>query len=111
MRGDRSTPAFRMEHMIDASDYGWGYMTFWGASGLILGCLLPWVDGMWERSFGDGSNGEAIETESDAGKNLRRKTDWALAVRGIGIFVGIAYAIVSFLHSPDSIGYNGRAPS
>ncbi|KAI0911581.1 hypothetical protein F4823DRAFT_297517 [Ustulina deusta] len=93
VRGDRSTPAFRMEHMIDASDYGWGYMTFWGASGLILGCLLPWVDGMWERSFGDGSNGEAIETESDAGKNLRRKTDWALAVRGIGIFVGIAYAI------------------
>ncbi|GAW21767.1 hypothetical protein ANO14919_112920 [Xylariales sp. No.14919] len=86
VRESRSTPAFRMEHMINTSDYGWGYMTFWGASGLILGCLLPWVDGFWERSIGDGNSGEAIEVE-------RRKTDWALAVRGIGIFIGIAYAI------------------
>ncbi|KAI1425963.1 hypothetical protein F5Y12DRAFT_314637 [Xylaria sp. FL1777] len=88
VRADRSTPAFRM-----TSNYSWGYMTFWGASGLTLGCLLPWVDGMWERSIGDGNSEGAIEAENDTGKNLRRKTDWALAVRGIGIFVGIAYAI------------------
>ncbi|KAI0540791.1 insulin-induced protein-domain-containing protein [Xylaria digitata] len=89
VRGDRSTPAFHMENMINASNYGWGYMAFWGASGLLLGCLLPWVDGFWERSIGNGNSGETIETEGD----LRRKTDWALAVRGIGIFIGIAYAI------------------
>lgn len=93
VRGSRPAEAFRMEHMVNASNYGWGYMAFWGASGLSLGCLLPWVDGFWENSFGDSSSGEAIETEGDATKNLRRQTDWALAVRGMGIFVGIAYAI------------------
>ncbi|TGJ85289.1 hypothetical protein E0Z10_g3432 [Xylaria hypoxylon] len=93
VREGRSTSAFRMEHVINVSGYTWGYMTFWGATGLTLGCLLPWVDGVWERSTGNGSSGEVIETEGEAGNNLRRKTDWALAVRGIGIFIGIAYAI------------------
>lgn len=102
VRGSRPAEAFRMEHMVNASNYGWGYMAFWGASGLSLGCLLPWVDGFWENSFGDSSSGEAIETEGDATKNLRRQTDWALAVRGMGIFVGIAYAIVSSIVSFSS---------
>ncbi|KAI8952342.1 hypothetical protein F4801DRAFT_226166 [Xylaria longipes] len=93
VRGSHSTTAFRMEHMVDGSNYSWGYMTFWGVSGLILGILLPWVDGIWERSFEDGSSGDAIETGGDTSKNLRRHTDWAVAVRVIGIFIGIAYAI------------------
>ncbi|GAP89206.1 putative insig domain-containing protein [Rosellinia necatrix] len=92
VRGSRSATTFRMEHVMDASNYGWGYMAFWGAAGLILGCLLPWVDGYWERSC-EPDKAEAIETDGDATKNMRRKTDWALAVRGIGIFIGIAYAI------------------
>ncbi|KAI1819330.1 hypothetical protein F4861DRAFT_527377 [Xylaria intraflava] len=94
VRGSRSSEAFRMEHMIDTSNYGWGYMTFWGASGLVLGCLLPWVDGFWERSLGNqGSGDSTIEAEGDAKNSRMRQTDWALAVRGIGIFIGIAYAI------------------
>ncbi|KAI1306313.1 insulin-induced protein-domain-containing protein [Xylaria venustula] len=93
VRGGRSTPAFRVDHVINASKYSWSYTAFWAASGLTLGCLLPWIDGMWERSTGDGNTGETIETDSDSSKKLRRKTDWALAVRGIGIFIGIAYAI------------------
>ena len=103
VRGDRSLPAFRM---INTSGYGWGYMAFWGASGLILGCLLPYVDSLWEGSIGGVDSGDVSETESDGGKNLRRKTDWALAVRGIGIFIGIAYAIVSI--SPDAVGHSKR---
>lgn len=90
VKGGHST-AFLVEHMIDTSNYGWGYMTFWGASGLVLGCLLPWVDGVWDRS--SVNDGVVIDTEGDASKNMRRKPDWALAVRGIGIFIGIAYAI------------------
>ncbi|KAI0976210.1 insulin-induced protein-domain-containing protein [Xylaria arbuscula] len=93
VRGDRSTPAFRVDHVINASKYSWSYMAFWAASGLTLGCLLPWIDGIWDAPTGEGNSGEAIETEGDSGKKLRRKTDWALAVRGIGIFIGIAYAI------------------
>ncbi|KAI1110254.1 hypothetical protein F5Y14DRAFT_429576 [Nemania sp. NC0429] len=97
VRGNRSTAAFRMEHMINGSNCGWGYLAFWGVSGLSLGCLLPYVDGIWEEYVEKGSSGDATETDSGVIKNLRRKTDWALAVRGVGIFIGIAYAIVSFV--------------
>lgn len=92
VRGSRSPAAFGMEH-TSGSNYGWGYMAFWGASGLVLGCLLPYVDGIWEDYFGIGSSGHAMGTEGGVIKNVRPKTDWALAVRGIGIFIGIAYAI------------------
>ncbi|KAI3337141.1 hypothetical protein HD806DRAFT_28860 [Xylariaceae sp. AK1471] len=93
VRGNRSSAAFRVEHMIKASNYGWGYMAFWGASGLVLGCLLPWFDGIWERASEQDSSEDVAVTEGNAGKNKRRDTDWTLAVRGIGIFIGIAYAI------------------
>ncbi|KAI1432298.1 hypothetical protein GGR50DRAFT_616432 [Xylaria sp. CBS 124048] len=85
--------SFTMGHIISTSGYDWGYMTFWGASGLIMGCLLPWVDNLWERSFGKQISGDMVETEGDANNSGRPKTDWTLAVRGIGIFIGIAYAI------------------
>lgn len=80
------------------------YMAFWGMSGVAMGCLLPWFDGIWERAFGQdeevveesesmGAGGEGVE------KQPQSCTDWALAIRGIGAFVGIAFAIVSFSFS------------
>ncbi|KAI0190303.1 hypothetical protein F4808DRAFT_29898 [Astrocystis sublimbata] len=94
VRGRRSTEDFRMgQVMRGSSNHSWSFMAFWGMSGLILGCLLPWFDGIWERSTDDSSSGCAIETEGDTKTNLRRHTDWAVAVRVIGIFIGIAYAI------------------
>lgn len=32
--------------------YGWRYLTFWGAAGVVLGRLLPWFDQVWEEAFG-----------------------------------------------------------
>ncbi|KAK3956896.1 insulin-induced protein-domain-containing protein [Pseudoneurospora amorphoporcata] len=32
--------------------YGWRYLTFWGAAGVVLGRLLPWFDQVWEETFG-----------------------------------------------------------
>ncbi|KAI8628671.1 hypothetical protein F5Y19DRAFT_436762, partial [Xylariaceae sp. FL1651] len=100
VQDSRTSVAFRMEHMIKAASYDWGYLAFWGASGLILGCLLPWFDGIWESAFGQGSNENAMETSAEytpgsdgVAKDQRRNTDWALAVRGIGMFIGIAFAI------------------
>lgn len=78
----------------------WRYMAFWGASGVVMGGLLPWFDSIWERAFG--REDVAVEAmaehslaEDKAGKESASFTDWALAVRGIGAFVGIAFAIVS----------------
>ncbi|KAI1773672.1 insulin-induced protein-domain-containing protein [Hypoxylon cercidicola] len=87
----------QMEDMIKTADggYDWRYMAFWGISGVAMGCLLPWFDGIWERAFGydDESIEELSEAEENAKKDPASCTDWALAVRGIGALVGIAFAI------------------
>jgi len=51
------------------------YLVFWGLAGVGLGSLLPWLDG----------------NEGGAARDAMR--DWNPAVRSIGAFVGIAYAI------------------
>ncbi|KAL8767474.1 MAG: hypothetical protein Q9209_006060 [Squamulea sp. 1 TL-2023] len=90
--------------------YTWQYLAFWGVAGVLLGRLLPWIDIFWERTLGDKNNGEAPSAASedttshdgsDAGSersNSRFESmlgaDWNPAVRSIGAFVGIAFAIV-----------------
>ncbi|CAJ2507057.1 Uu.00g082430.m01.CDS01 [Anthostomella pinea] len=96
----RSVGAFRMESIVGPSGCDWRYMAFWAASGLVLGSLLPWFDGVWEGAFG---GEEVVDIASEAGDADKEPgtgagvgvggTDWALAVRGIGMFVGIAFAI------------------
>ncbi|KAI1456739.1 insulin-induced protein-domain-containing protein [Annulohypoxylon moriforme] len=80
------------------SNYDFGGLTFWGVSAVVMGSLLPWIDGMWERAIG--CDEVAVESAADhsmsgdvAEKESASSTDWALAVRGIGAFVGIAFAI------------------
>lgn len=67
----------------------WKYLTFWGIAGVGLGSLLPWFDGLWEDTFG--SDPDQGVTDKEAGPG----TDWALVMRAVGAFVGIAFAIVS----------------
>jgi hypothetical protein len=69
-------------------------LTFWGLAGVALGALFPWFDRVWENSFGD-SGDEAVLENSASAKDDDPSTDWALAVRAIGAFVGIVFAIVS----------------
>ncbi|KAI0892856.1 insulin-induced protein-domain-containing protein [Annulohypoxylon nitens] len=80
------------------SSYDFGGLTFWGVSAVVMGSLLPWIDGVWERIIG--GTDAAVESAVDhsmggdiAEKGPATSTDWALAVRGIGAFVGIAFAI------------------
>ncbi|KAI1766055.1 insulin-induced protein-domain-containing protein [Hypoxylon sp. FL1150] len=91
----------QVEDVLKAASggYGWRYMAFWGLSGVAMGCLLPWFDGLWERVFGR-EDDEAVEEQSvvaaaegGAEKDPASCTDWALAIRGIGALVGIAFAI------------------
>ena len=90
--------------------YSWRYLAFWGVAGVILGKLLPWVDIFWEESLkdephtaepvvsaeekklGDGKGDEDERSDSTLDGSLA--ADWNPAVRSIGAFIGIAFAIV-----------------
>lgn len=99
----------------------WGYLIGWGGVGVLIGGLLPWVDILWEEVLGNNKDVFAVKTlperpvsrgrapgdgrECDDGdeRPLSRSgsglgADWNPVVRGIGAFVGIAFAIVC-IHS------------
>ncbi|KAK6509041.1 hypothetical protein TWF481_003806 [Arthrobotrys musiformis] len=81
-----------------------GYLVSWGFAAVVLGGLLPWVDRVWEEyvwesgsddddSKGKVGNGNAVG--GGVGETGVITPGWNPAVRSIGAFVGIAYAIVS----------------
>ncbi|EPS39360.1 hypothetical protein H072_6860 [Dactylellina haptotyla CBS 200.50] len=83
-----------------------GYLALWGFASVVLGSIMPWADGMWEdylwesgnNSSGKQQNGRTpvpVISVSDAedAKSLDVTPVWNPAVRSIGAFVGIAYAI------------------
>ncbi|KAK7750995.1 hypothetical protein SLS62_007128 [Diatrype stigma] len=154
---------FRPSSTTTTNCYDWKYMAFWGVSGVVLGGLLPWFDGVWDRAtaLGGGGGGRQQQQQVDDGESAiavnggrrrqkqRRRSartsssgmnqkvdggvlsgagvggaggafggsplstlsgkgqgegamveeaavpgpDWSLAVRGIGAFAGIAFAI------------------
>ncbi|KAL8854198.1 MAG: hypothetical protein Q9221_000912 [Calogaya cf. arnoldii] len=91
----------------------WRYLAFWGVAGVLLGRLLPCIDIFWERTLGDKDQGIAPwaasddarsqEGSDDGSERLNSRfesvlgADWTPAVRSIGAFVGIAFAIVRAL--------------
>jgi hypothetical protein len=76
---DRSplSPVKAVGMAVEFDRWSTTYLVFWGLAGVGLGSLLPWLDG----------------NEGGAARDAKR--DWNPAVRSIGAFVGIAYAIVS----------------
>ncbi|KAI1393210.1 uncharacterized protein F4822DRAFT_383853 [Hypoxylon trugodes] len=97
------TGTFQMDDVLHGGSGGYDAksMAFWGISAVVMGCLLPWFDNVWERTFG--REEEAIESAGEhtmAADHVEDdsscSTDWPLAVRGIGAFIGIAFAIVGF---------------
>ncbi|KAI1102649.1 insulin-induced protein-domain-containing protein [Jackrogersella minutella] len=96
----RVVDAFQMDGVLKGTDgsYNWLDMAFWGMSAIVMGSLLPWLDGIWEQTFG--REDVAVESAADhtAGQDCVTEeptsfTDWPLAVRGVGAFIGIAFAI------------------
>ena len=88
----------------------WEYLVSWGVAGLVLGSLLPRVDTFFgdvlEEEHGKTTRGKTSPEEKD-GNNAASSSplsqsslgaDWFPAVRSIGVFVGIAFAIVSPTH-------------
>ncbi|KAK6357533.1 hypothetical protein TWF718_001842 [Orbilia javanica] len=79
-----------------------GYLVSWGIAAVVLGSLLPWVDGIWEEYVWESGSDEDDKRDGKEGNGSaggvtgeeREVTPgWNPAVRSIGAFVGIAYAI------------------
>lgn len=95
---ERAWAPFPVDGIIKPN-YSSEYLACWGVFGVVLGSLLPWCDGKWEQVF------EEVESDDDEAVQDGEApgTDWALVVRGVGAFVGIAFAIVSPLPSLSSL--------
>lgn len=93
---------------IDRSS--WRYLILWGIVGICIGELLPWVDAFWNEtmyknkdsapSTASSKNLRPSSSTSDEDERLTTNfmngvvADWSSVVRGIGAFIGIAFAIV-----------------
>ena len=93
----------------------WQYMVFWGLSGVAMGNMLPWFDVLFEDSTSaadraldqqkPGINRAEMERRRESVASRRESVVesvdedglavWFPAVRGIGVFIGIGFAIVS----------------
>ncbi|KAK0716490.1 insulin-induced protein-domain-containing protein [Apiosordaria backusii] len=78
----------------------WRYLLFWGASGVLLGCLLPWFDQFFIPTAAKGNKFSAKQLPSspqqqqqNEREGRQREADYVLVIRSIGVFVGIVFAI------------------
>lgn len=80
------------------------YYLVWALIGVLLGNALPMVDTLWDEQFGDAT--EQPPTRDRRSQNSTNQSGssladsdlgpiWYSAVRSIGAFVGIAFAVVS----------------
>lgn len=75
--------------------YGsWQYLGFWGLTGVAIGNVLPLLD-----SCLDGAVGRTAQEkqQSNGQESSELALSWPAVVRSVGAFVGIAFAMVSFL--------------
>ncbi|KAK4186641.1 insulin-induced protein-domain-containing protein [Podospora australis] len=87
-------------HQQPPTSLNWRYLTFWGAAGVALGCLLPWFDRFFSKpsrtatasSIHQGKRGTASPAARER-QGLGQEADWPLVIRSIGAFVGIVFAI------------------
>lgn len=101
LHDDQRLAPVKVDH-IDR--YSWRYLIIWGTAGVILGSLLPWMDLLWwdpveeTQSRQPGTPKLSTIEGGEAGErpdSIYGSANWNQTVRGIGAFVGIAFAIVS----------------
>lgn len=100
LHDDQRLAPVKVDH-IDR--YSWRYLILWGTAGVILGGLLPWIDLLWEVPV-ENTQARQPQTptsspieggeEDESPSSSSGSANWNQTVRGIGAFVGIAYAIV-----------------
>jgi hypothetical protein len=88
--------------------YNGSYLELWGfgLTGVALGALQPWFDGLWDNLFGSESEEVGINSKEslpEASKQAAPDTDWALVMRAVGVFVGVVFAVVSLKTVPSVV--------
>lgn len=76
----------------------WRYVIYWGVAGALAGNLIPWL----EMLLGGDEVGyvrQEVEEQEQESETVQTTfwNDWSQPLRGIGVFIGIAYAIVCYL--------------
>jgi hypothetical protein len=74
--------------------YGsWEYLGFWGVAGIVLGNVLPGLD-LFSEDVTVNNDKQPNRSSSDE-ENEERTLSWVAAVRSVGAFVGVAFAMVN----------------
>ncbi|KAI9739543.1 MAG: hypothetical protein M1834_006259 [Cirrosporium novae-zelandiae] len=88
----------------------WPYLVLWGSAGVGLGHLLPMIDILWAGMLGADEKKPPIKrtrfetTQVGSSSGIEEEeeqnwpfgdtgAEWGRAVRGIGVFVGVSFAI------------------
>lgn len=74
----------------------WQYLAFWGLAGVAFGNILPWLDDFYNVALAGklGVSPSASAKVAQASSD-ERTLSWNAAVRSVGAFVGIVFAMVS----------------
>lgn len=75
---------------IDRNSYR--YLVGWGVAGVAFAFVLPWLDNLFE-SGAPGARVLNRSAEKEQSSDSSRVSRWTLAVRSIGAFVGIGFAM------------------
>jgi hypothetical protein len=95
------TQSIRPMPVLDVDRSTMPYQLSWGIFGVLLGNALPVVDSLWEKFVAPAAGPAAGKEAARDGASSSSSTDsglgplWYSAVRSIGVFVGIAFAVVS----------------
>ncbi|CAG8955834.1 hypothetical protein HYFRA_00011703 [Hymenoscyphus fraxineus] len=101
LHDDEKLAPFQIEGIIKPID-NWTYLVLWGLAGIFLGNLLPYIDTLFcsetplktiiPPSVSTGLSPErAIQEQLNSDELVG--TDWQPAIRSVGAFMGIAFAI------------------
>ncbi|KAL9618828.1 MAG: hypothetical protein Q9160_006487 [Pyrenula sp. 1 TL-2023] len=92
---DRSTVA--PVKVANVNRQSWSYLIGWGVTGMLLGSLLPLLDTLWLSPPSPESHqrnlSNSASSEGETGPNTDLGAAWNPAVRSVGAFIGIAFAI------------------
>ena len=75
------------------NQHAWYFFAAWGFSGILLGNALPWVDTALRSSDAPIVSRPNRSLSDPTRKDQDAATEWSQAIRGIGAFVGIAFAV------------------
>lgn len=101
LHDDRKLAPFQVEGIIKPRN-DWTYLVLWGVAGVALGSLLPYIDTLFCTEIPKEKNPIIRDRTPSPERVIQEQlhsnglvgTDWQPAIRSVGAFMGIAFAIV-----------------